>query len=184
MADKRVTKNFVRYKVYTAENEAEFVAWRNDAKDQQLPVAFDRRNNIYCINPTMDFRMYYNYCNYLNECYSEWQHYGYFDMGMVPYLMWPSFMNSTVILEKMRSMTRAAGVDLIQVPAVAFLRPSYSSTGTDYWMTRENMVKLCQYLDQTNPQINNYNITSPEQASLTAFLKPLADLEATLEGMT
>lgn len=176
MADRRVTMNFKRFKVFGNEQDKEFAAWKEEAKKNNMNVAYDRRNNIYCVNPTMDYEMYYNYCNYLNESYMEWLHYGYFDMGMVPYLMWPSFMDQSAVLEQMRSVTRTVGIELVKVPAVSFLKSAYASNGTDYWIFREDLLALCWALNEVDPVLYPYNFGSPEQVTLTGFLKPLMDI--------
>ena len=178
MADKRVTMNFKRYKVFGTEQDKEFNAWKEECKANNIPVVYDRRNNIYCVNPSMDYEMYYNYCVYLNESYSDWIHYGYFDMGMVPYLMWPSFMDSSPVLEQMRKIVRTIGVDLVKVPAVSFLKTAYASNGQDYWIFREDLKALCEALNELDPQQYPYKFSSVNEVNLSAFLKPLAEISA------
>lgn len=174
MADKRVTINFQRHKVFKSEQDKEFASWRDDIQKTGAQVVYDRRNGIYCVAPTMDYEMYYNYCVYLNESYNEWVGYGYFDMGMVPYLMWPSFMDSSVVLEQMRNIVRTVGVDLVKVPAVSFLKNAYGSNGVDYWIFREDLFELCKALKAADPHVYNYDIASPEHVTLSKFLEPLA----------
>lgn len=176
MADKRVTVNFKRFKVFGTEQDKEFNAWKEEAKKNNMQVAYDRRNNIYCVNPTMDYEMYYNYCTYLNESYAEWLHYGYFDMGMVPYLMWPSFMDQSAVLEQMRSVVRTVGIELVKVPAVSFLKSAYASNGTDYWIFREDLKMLCDALSQIDPNMYHYDFRSLNDVNLTGFLEPLAEI--------
>lgn len=176
MADKRVTMNFKRFKVFGTEQDKEFAAWKEEAKKNNMQVAYDRRNNIYCVNPSMDYEMYYNYCEYLNQSYVDWLHYGYFDMGMVPYLMWPSFMDQSAVLEQMRAVTRTVGIELVKVPAVSFLKTAYASNGTDYWIFREDLKMLCDALREVDPVMYNFNISSLKDATLSNFLKPLADI--------
>lgn len=178
MANRRVTMNFKRFKVFGSEQDAEFNAWKEEVKKNNVPVTYDRRNNIYCVCPTMDYEMYYNYCTYLNECYSDWIHYGYFDMGMVPYLMWPSFMDQSSVLEQMRKIARTVGIDLVKVPAVSFLKSAYASNGTDYWIFREDLKILCEALSQADPNVYRYGFRSADEVTLSSFLKPLAERSA------
>lgn len=182
MAEKRITNNFQRVRVFGAEQDKEFNVWKEEVKSKGIPVAYDKRNNIYCVAPTMDYEMYYNYCNYLNESYSEWLHYGFFDMGMVPYIMWPSFMDQSTVLEDMRNVARTVGVDLIKVPAVSLLKPSYSSVGTDYWIFREDLMTLCNYLKQVDSSLYSYNVQNINQATLSEFLRPLAEISRNSRG--
>lgn len=183
MADKRVTMNFKRFKVFGTEQDKEFNAWKDEVKKNGTPVVYDRRNNIYCVNPSMDYEMYYNYCVYLNESYSEWVHYGYFDMGMVPYLMWPSFMDSSNVLEQMRQIVRTIGIDLVKVPSVSFLRTAYAASGVDYWIFREDLKTLCDALHQIDPVLYPYNFASGNDVSLSEFLKPLAQISIDNRGI-
>lgn len=176
MADKRVTMNFKRFKVFGTEQDKEFNAWKEEVRSSGVPVLYDRRNNIYCVNPTMDYEMYYNYCEYLNQSYNEWLHYGYFDMGMVPYLMWPSFMDQSTVLEDMRGIARRVGVELVKVPSVSFLKSAYTSNGTDYWIFREDLLTLCSALSQAVPDVYTFGIKNINDASLSEFLKPLAEI--------
>lgn len=179
MAVKRVTVNFKEWYSFgdTESDKAKFKELQNKAKADGLMVKYDRRNNIYCINPTMDYEMYLNYCEYLNAHYNEWTNYGYFDMGMVPFLMWPSFMEYSNVIEQMREVARRVGVDLVKVPAVSFLKSGYSSIGIDYWIFREDLKVLCDALAQTNP-VYSFNMDKITDISLSEFLKPLAAISA------
>lgn len=176
MADKRVTINFMRHKLFKTEQDKEFAAWRDEMVKNGAQVIYDRRNGIYCVAPTMDYEMYYNYCVYLNENYNSWVNYGYFDMGMIPYLMWPSFMDSSTVMEQMRKIVRAVGIDLIKVPSVSFLKNAYSASGVDYWIFREDLFQLCEALRQADASVYPYSFSSPDEVTLSGFLKPLAEL--------
>lgn len=172
---KRVTHNFNRLMNFDGSAVQEFGKWRDEQIEKGARIAFDRRNHIYCVNPTMDYEMYYNYLNYLNESYNEWMNYGYFDMGMVPYMMWPSFMESSPALEQMRRVARQAAIDLVPVPSVSLLKPSYISNGVDYWIFREDLFKLSKFMESRS-QSYNFGFNSPDEVSLSKFLKPLADI--------
>lgn len=179
---RRVTNNFKSVKNYTGSEAEQFKRWRTIMQEENAVVAYDRRNNIYCIAPTFDFEMYANYINYLNENYDQWLSYGYLDMGMVPYLMWPSFMNTTPdAVEYFRDVASKAGANMISVPSVSFLKMSYASTGTDYWVFREDMIKIMEYLESVNPNIR-YPDKSIENATLSNFLKPLVEFSRAVRG--
>lgn len=111
-------------------------------------VCFDQRTKMWCVNPTNDFIMYYNYCDYINRYHNDWNTYGYFDVGMVPYIMWPRFIQSEKsevktrkIIDQFRDVAKALDVNLEPVKGVTFLG-SHSMFGIDYWVTREDMFKL------------------------------------------
>jgi hypothetical protein len=173
MSEKIVTINFKRYKTFDGFNDGEFIAFKKEIEDKGGSMLFDRRNNIYCAYPTMNYEMYKNYLNFLNESYSSWLHYGYFDMGMVPYLMWPSFMDNSEILEHMRDIARAAGIDLVKVQAVSLLKPAYAGFGTDYWVFREDLYVLAKALEETSNGAFKFNIKRAGDINLSDFIEGL-----------
>lgn len=178
---KRITANFQRMMTFNQDTLQEFNKWKNDMIAKGAKVAFDRRNNIYCVAPTMDYEMYYNYVMYLNSCHNEWVNTGYFDAGMVPYMMWPSFMDASPVMEQMRKLTRSVGVNLISVPSVALLKPTYISNGQDYWIFREDLYDLMKIMEQSSPEYR-FDVSSPDDATLSKFLKPLAEISARARG--
>lgn len=172
---KRVTANFQRLLNFDGSSINEWKKWREEQAAKGVKMAYDRRNNIYCIGPSMDYEMYYNYLNYLNECYSDWYGYGYFDAGLVPYLMWPSFMDNSPVMEQMRSVARVAGITLISVPAISFLREHYPASTVDYWVTREDLYSLAMFMQNASDDYH-FDFNGPDDVSLCKFIKPLADI--------
>jgi hypothetical protein len=63
--NRRVTNNFVRLRNFDSSEYNAFKSWKTEMTNKKVPVAYDHRNNIYCVGPTMDFEMYYNYLQYL-----------------------------------------------------------------------------------------------------------------------
>jgi hypothetical protein len=159
----------------------EFNKWKSDMIDKGAKVIFDRRNNIYCVAPTMDYEMYYNYVMYLNSYHNEWVNTGYFDAGMVPYIMWPSFMDASQVMEHMRKLTRTIGIDLVSVPSVSFLKSTYISNAQDYWIFRDDLYKLMMIMEKSSPDYR-FNVSGPDDATLSKFLKPLADISIAARG--
>ncbi len=178
---RRITCNFKRLQTFTGEQVNEFNQWKNNMISQGAKVAYDRRNNIYCVSPTMDFEMYYNYVLYINSCHKEWVNEGYFDCGMVPYMMWPSFMDASPVVDQMRKLARSVGMDMISVPAVSFLKNSYVANGQDYWVFRNDLFSLMKVLEQTDP-VYAFGVHNPDEATLSRFLKPLADITIRARG--
>lgn len=178
---KRVTANFTWVNRFDRNTMADFNKWRDDMISRGAKVSFDRRNNIYCVAPTLDYEMYYNYVTYLNQCHNEWINYGLFDCGMVPYMMWPSFMDNSPVMEQMRTVARRIGITLIPVPAVTFLKQSYVANGQDYWIFREDLYALMKTMEQAGPEYT-FDVSSPEEATLSKFLKPLADISRRSRG--
>lgn len=169
---KRVTKNF--YETLTAGNSAKsWMDWKKRVRDEKITMVLDKRNNIYCVSPTYGYDMYYFYITYLNSCKKYWVNNGYLDMGMVPYIMWPSFMEQSEAMEQMKSVAIKAGVDLIDVPSMSFLKSSYRQALKDSWIFREDLHKIMQMLNETYG-FEMYSCKEPTDASLSMFLKPLA----------
>lgn len=169
---KRVTINFERFRTFSEDDTKEFNKWRQEMQDKRIPVGYDHRNNIYCVQPTMDYEMYYNYLNYLNQESDKWLHSGYLDAGMVPYLMWPSFMDSSSYLESMKRVASQAGIDIIKVPSVSLLKPSYVSNGTDYWVFREDLWKLAEIMEKKNPGLQ-FGFSKIEDVNISNYIKEL-----------
>lgn len=177
---KRVTINFKNPRVYGMDDNS-FNDWKRQMTEQNATVIYDRRNNIYCVSPTMDYEMYYNYISYLNQVRGDWCRNGYLDAGMVPYIMWPSFMDNSIVLEQMRNVVRALGIDIITVPAVTYLKQNYVSTGRDYWIFKDDLYKLMKSMEQTSP-VYKFDCNSADDATLSKFLKPLADMCISARG--
>lgn len=145
LGNRRVTLNF-KNMTMMFNSQKEWVAYRDEHKKDMM---YDARNAIYCLCPTYDFEMYYNYLNYLNTNYAEWNSYGLFDMGMLPFIMWPSFMESTIAIELMKNVAQRAGVSVIYNQGTSFLKSSYSSSHAEYWVFRDDMLKIAQYIEKT-----------------------------------
>lgn len=171
---KRVTVNFQARLNYDGTLAKDWTKWREEQEKLGNKFIYDRRNDIYCMNPTMDYEMYYNYLNFLNSSYNEWRTYGYLDMGMVPYMMWPSFMDSSNVLEHMRGVARKVGITLIQVPGVSFLKDSYVANGTDYWVFREDLLKLANVLEKAQPNLVNFGFKNEADVSTSQFVNELS----------
>ena len=163
----RITINFQNTSLSFPDPKA-FKAYREEHKNDMF---YDKRNGIWCLQPTQNFEMYLNYLNYLNANYRDWQSAGYFDMGMIPYIMWPSFMESTIALDLMKQLAKQADVNLIQVYGTSFLKSSYAVNGADYWMFREDAVKLARFIEHKFGK--PVAIQTPEDAKLTEIVKVL-----------
>ena len=180
---KRVTNNFQRLMYDDGTFLKDWNRWRDEQEKKGHKFIYDRRNNIYCMDPTMDYEMYYNYLMYLNSSYTEWRTYGYLDMGMVPYMMWPSFMDSSIVLEHMRGIARKIGITLIPVPGVSFLKDSYITNGTDYWVFREDLLKLARALEAARPNFVNFGFKSEADVCTSRFVEELSRISKLIGGM-
>lgn len=173
---KRMTCNFRSSDLVFANDEE----WAKYKEEHRSELKYDKRNDIYCLRPTLDFAMYLNYLNYLKANYKDWVNYGYFDMGMVPYIMWPSFMQDTEAIELMKEFARRAGVTITQMRGTSLLKPTYPVNGGDYWIFREDMVNLARFIEKLiNVPIN---ITCPDDAMLTSLIEGLVIYQQRAEG--
>lgn len=115
-----------------------------------VPFNRDKRNGIICIKPTMDFQMQYNYLKYLYSQRHEWNELVnntcYLDMGLIPYIMFPSFMEDIQVIDWMRKAVFQANVELITLPSITFLAKSYGNVSKDSWIFREDLPKVCDTL--------------------------------------
>lgn len=131
-------------------------------KEDGALIAFDKRNGITCINPTLDVKCYKNYINCLNMYYNNWLSYGYLDLGLVPVLIAPSFM-SDELNESVGTIAKAWPFSIYTMRPTSFLQTSYRGATKDVWIKKEDMAKL---------------INVPiEKASLSTFLKRLEQME-------
>lgn len=178
---RRITSNFVKLISFDHEDLKGFNKWKSEMIEKGVKVLYDRRNNVFCVAPTMDYEMYYNYITYLNSCRDEWVNTGYLDAGMVPYMMWPSFMDASPVMEQMRTLTRTIGINLISVPSVSYLKPTYIANGQDYWIFKDDLFKLMQVMESASSEYN-FGVTSPDDACLSKFLKPLAEMCSKARG--
>lgn len=134
---KRVTLNFTRLRDMS---DAEADELLNKCKESGRPYEYDRRNGIYCIEPTHDIYCYANYLDYLNSCYDEWQSYGYFDMGLIPLILAPSFMHELMTAELIK-IVEAWNIPIYNMRAVSFLGGSYIGA-KDSWVKRSDFVAV------------------------------------------
>lgn len=124
------------------------------AKGTKLPddmrVAVDFRNGIYCANPTLDIDCYINYIDYLNMSQEDWVSYGYLDLGMVPLVMLPSFFPQDV-KDILSTAAQQVGIKVFPMPPVSHLKGSYKGTTSDVWVFREDLAEVlgCSYMDAT-----------------------------------
>lgn len=181
---KRITWNF---DPATAQilDETEFNRVRNEEMSKTFPsgskyfILYDKRNDVYCVNPTQDHLMYSNYLKYLSSQQSNWKSYGYFDAGMLPYIMWPSFAKDERGPVDMYNIASQLQIQLVSVPAVSLLKESYSSViGKDYWIFREDFMNLVNaYEDATG--CLGYKISNPEspECCLSKFVERVAEIE-------
>ena len=106
-----------------------------------LEYAYDRRNGIICYRPTLDFKCYYNYIQYLNLNKDAWVSNGYLDMGMMPLVMLPSFFPDK-IKDLISKTLRAQGIKVYAMSPVSNLKGTYRGVTSDIWVFRKDLAKV------------------------------------------
>lgn len=100
----------------------------------------DIRNGIVCVAPTFDLECYLNYIQLLNLHRDKWKSFGYLDLGMMPLVMAPSFMQTMikpVLLEAMRELK----VDCWPLPPVSVMYESSRMPEEDIWVFKKDVAR-------------------------------------------
>ena len=101
----------------------------------------DRRNNIEVVNLVPGIQSYINYLDLLMYLRGDWCSYGYLDLGMIPIIMAPSFMQEP-ITKLLLPVIKQSGLNIHSMPATSFLRKD-TLTGTyEFWAFREDVGKF------------------------------------------
>lgn len=130
-------------------------------KYKEMPgrLAYDYRNSIYCIDPSMDINCYYNYIQYLNRHYDEWKSFGYFDMGLVPLTMTPSFMGEGWWKDSLEKFPALFKCPLHSLRATSVLNGTWVGGSKDLWIARKDLARALN--------------VSEDQATLSTLLEKL-----------
>ena len=101
----------------------------------------DMRNNIDCSNPTADIQCYLNYIEYLNLNRQNWKSYGYLDLGMMPLVMAPSFLHSSLI-DPLVTVANKFNLKVYNMPPISLLCETCKVTEEDIWVFKSDVAKL------------------------------------------
>lgn len=104
----------------------------------------DYRNGIVCINPTCDLECYLNYIELLNANRDKWKNVGYLDLGMVPILMAPSFMQSH-LLNVVTDIANSYKLPIYWLPPVSLMQDGCRLQTQDIWAFREDIARVAGY---------------------------------------
>lgn len=105
-------------------------------------VFTDKRNGFEVKRPTMDMRCYLNYLQLLNSMRNKWVNFGYMDIGLIPLLIAPSFMQHTY-LPNVISVCSNNNIPYIILPAVSFMRSRCEKVSDDLWIKRRFVMDYC-----------------------------------------
>lgn len=147
-----LTNNFRDVQKVKASSESDINAWKHSMlKTSDDRVLFDRRNMVYCANPTFDYTMIHNYYTMLNEIYDDWINFGRLDQLYLPYIYSPSFDVANDITKSLQSIALSAHVNIYpEKKPTSFVHSSTLVALPEAWIKRADLVKLQEYLE-ANP---------------------------------
>lgn len=143
-----LTRNFNLEKIITAGENAALREWQLQYVKDKHTVNFDTKNCVFCADPTLNFRCYYNYMVFLNQIYDYWTNYGLFDQGYKPLIYLPSFWNNSMVSQSIISMATQAGVNLQKTSGISLMYSGKAAGPTEYWIYRDELSKLIQFAKQ------------------------------------
>lgn len=170
----RITNNFVDLNL-NIQTPAEYNNWKKKVleEDDHNVVCIDKRTQIVCLNPTHDVDMLLNYSKYINDHYSEWKSFGYFDIGMVPFKLWPDFGQTEKFIELQDMYMRIItyyNIDCYTFQSTSFFDPKPRSIVKDVWIYRDGMLNLMHKMKHEFTDNIDFKCDSIEDATLTNFL--------------
>lgn len=184
-----LTTNFRNIQKVKASNDSDINAWKHSIlKTGNDRVLFDRRNMVYCANPTYDYVMIYNYYMMLNDIYDDWVDVGRLDQQYLPYIYSPSFDTSNNIIKNLQSIAMAAHVNIYPArKPSSFIHRGQLLALPEAWIKRSDLVALQEYLETHpitlgNGNVFTYNFEKKEvnTVCMTSFFKEFIRLQEVL----
>lgn len=186
-----LTVNFRDVQRVKASADNDINAWKHQIlKSGKDRILFDRRNLVYCANPTFDYTMIHNYYMMLNDIYDDWVNIGRLDQQYLPYIYSPSFDVSNDITKSLQSIALSAHVNIYPERKPT----SFTHNGTlvalpEAWIKREDLVRLQEYLEE-NPiplkdgRVFKYHFESRDAktVSMTGFFKEFIRLQEVVDS--
>lgn len=137
---RRITVNFKTCDVsYASEDEKKEYLKRN--KEHGTVIAYDTRNGIYCIEPSNDMQCYKNYIEYLNENISEWKNFEYLDMGLVPLIYAPSFLQD-IFSEQADQLSKIVQCPVFSLRPISLLQNGCVGLAKDVWIKKSDLARV------------------------------------------
>lgn len=101
----------------------------------------DKRNGIVCIDPTADIECYLNYIEFLNLNRDKWKSYGYLDLGMMPLVSGPSFMQGALI-DALVKIATVYEIPCYTMPPISLFFNSCKLAEEDVWVFKADVAKV------------------------------------------
>ena len=93
---------------------------RGNIQAGEIPYR-DERNGIYCYRLGNDYlRTYINYIELLNLHRNDWKNVGYLDLGMMPLVMAPSFMQE-LLTDSLCKFANRLNIPVYSMPPVSVM---------------------------------------------------------------
>ena len=143
-----LTENFKLDRIVTSTEQSALREWQLRYAKGQHRVCYDAKNCVFCADPTLNFRCYYNYMVFLNQIYDYWSNYGMFDQGFKPFIYLPSFWNNTAVSDTLMQMATIAGVNLERTRGISLMYPRKAAGPAEYWIYKDELVKLLKFAEE------------------------------------
>lgn len=101
----------------------------------------DGRNGIICVNPSVNIECYINYIDLLNGLTSQWKSAGYLDLGMMPFVMLPSFMPQQM-KPALVALASNIGLPCYDMPPVSVMFAACKMPEEDIWVLKSDVAKI------------------------------------------
>jgi len=102
----------------------------------------DTRNGIICYRPGKDpVQSYMNYIDLLNLHRSEWKSTGYLDLGMMPLVMGPSFLQD-ILVDAICDFASKLKLQVYTMPPVSMMFAKCNVTTPDIWVFKKDIAKI------------------------------------------
>lgn len=181
-----LTRNFKDIQRVKASNDNDINAWKHQIlKTSDDRVLFDRRNMVYCANPTFDYEMIYNYYMFLNNIYDDWVNIGRLDQQYLPYIYSPSFDVSNNITKSLQGIALRAHVNIYsERKPTSFVHNGQLVALPEAWIKREDLVRLQEYLEDNPIPLSDGSVfhyrfdgRDAKSVSMTGFFKEFIRLQ-------
>lgn len=102
----------------------------------------DTRNGIVCYKPGTDpIRSYLNYIDLLNLHRNEWRNTGYLDLGMMPLVMGPSFLQD-ILVDAICDFASKLKLQVYTMPPVSMMFTKCNVTTPDIWVFKKDIARI------------------------------------------
>ncbi len=186
-----LTRNFRDVQRVKASNDNDINSWKHQMlKTSNDRVLFDRRNMVYCANPTFDYTMIYNYYMMLNDIYDDWINIGRLDQQYLPYIYSPSFDVANDITKSLQSIALRAHVNIYpERKPTSFVHNGQLVALPEAWIKRTDLVKLQEYLEANPIPLSggrmfeyHFEARDPKSVCMTKFFKEFIRLQEVVDS--